>query len=239
LVVSSILGALAVFASLLWLVFPVLRGATASVQKISCRSNLERIAAALKQYEIEHGALPPAFIADATGKPMHSWRVLILPQLGEQTLHERYKFDEPWDGPNNIQLVKKMPDVFGCPADPDARLKGESSYMVLVGPTTLFPGRTTMSSRQVRDDPTITILVAECPVAGTVWTEPKDLDATRMKFSINGAMSKEIGSLHPGGANVVTLDGQARFISELFPDEYLQGMSTANGGEDVPLESLE
>ena len=114
--------------------------------------------------------------------------------------------------------------------------------MVVTGPATLFPGKTTMSSRQTRDDPTLTILVAESPVAGTVWTQPKDLDATRMKFGINGSLTGEIGSYHrgnPGGANLVTLDGKARFISDLFPDEYLQAMSTANGGEDIPLESLD
>ena len=238
-VVASIAAAIAVFSALLWLVFPALRGVTASVQKMSCRGNLERIAAALKQYEIEHGTLPPAFIADATGKPMHSWRVLILPQLGERGLHDRYNFNEPWDGPNNIQLVGLMPDVFACPSDPDARLKGESSYMVTVGPATLFPGKTAMSTRLARDDPALTIMVAECPVSGNIWTQPKDLDATRMKFGINGALTGEIGSLHPEGANIVTLDGKARFISDLFPDEYLQAMSTANGAEDIPLEALQ
>jgi hypothetical protein len=236
--VSSIVAALFVFSALVWLVFPTMRGVSAGVQKMTCRGNLQRIANALKQYEIEHGSLPPAFIPDANGRPMHSWRVLILPQLGEQGLHDQYRFDEPWDGPNNSQLFKSMPDVFACSADPDARLKGETSYMVIVGPGTLFPGKTAVSTRAVRDDHALTILVAETPVAGTVWTQPKDLDATRMKFAINGSMSGEIASLHPGGANVVTLDGQAHFLTELFPDEYLEAMSTANGGEDVPLESL-
>ena len=238
-VVASIFAATVVFSALLWLVFPVIRGATSTVQKMACRANLERIASALRQYEIEHGTLPPAFIADAKGKPMHSWRVLILPQLGEQGLHQRYNFNEPWDGPNNSQLVALMPEVFACPSDPDARAKGETSYQVTVGPGTLFPGSTTISTRQVRDDPALTLLVVEAPVSGNVWMQPKDLDATRMKFAINGALTGEIGSLHPGGANVVTLDGHARFISDLFPDDYLQAMSTANGGEDVPLESLD
>jgi hypothetical protein len=236
---ASIVAASVVFSALIWLVLPVLASAGRAVQRVSCRGNLERIAAALKQYEIQHGTLPPAFIPDASGKPMHSWRVLILPQLGEEGLYARYQFDEPWDGPNNIQLVNAMPDVFGCPADGDARSKGESSYMVVVGPETLFPGKTTASIGQARDDHALTILVAEVPAAGVVWTQPKDLDATRMKFSINAATSGEIASMHAGGANVVTADGEARFISELFPDEYLNAMSTASGGEDVPLEALE
>jgi hypothetical protein len=239
LVVAGIVAATFAFSLLLWLVFPVLRLAGVSVQKMSCQANIERIAQALRQYEIDHGTLPPAFIPDAAGKPMHSWRVLILPQLGEHGLHARYRFDEPWDGPANSQLLKQMPEVYGCPADPDARAKGETSYMVLVGPRTLFPGSTPVATRQVRDDHALTILVAEVPVAGTAWMQPKDLDATRMKFGVNGAMTGEIGSFHPRGAYAVMLDGTARFLSELLADEYVRAMSTANGGEDVPLEALD
>jgi type II secretory pathway pseudopilin PulG len=238
-VVSSIVAALFVFSVLLWLVFPLLQRGTAVVQRMQCQSNLKQIAQALKQYELEHGTLPPAYLTDDTGKPVHSWRVLILPQLGHRGLFERYRFDEPWDGPNNSTLVNQMPDVFACPADPDARTKGETSYMAVVGPGTVFPGKTAVSTGMIRDDHSQTILIAETPAAGVVWMQPKDLDATRMKFAVNGAMSGEIGSLHPDGANVVTVDGNPRFVSELFLDEYLHGMSTANGGEDIPHESLE
>jgi competence protein ComGC len=240
---SSIVAALFVFTVLLWLVFPLLQRATASVQKLQCQSNLEQIAQAIRQYELEHGTLPPAYLTDDKGKPMHSWRVLLLPQLGHRGLYERYRFDEPWNGPNNSSLIASMPEVFACPADPDGRIKGETSYMVIVGPKTAFPGKSVSSSAMIRDDPSLTILVAETPVAGVAWTEPRDLDATRMKFAINGAVSGEIGSSHREGeyqgANVVTLDGKTRFISELFPDEYLQGMSTTNGGEDIPLDVVD
>ena len=61
------------------------------------------------------------YVADATGRPMHSWRVLILPFLEQQSLYEQYDFREPWDGPNNIQLLGNMPDVFSCPSRSPAR----------------------------------------------------------------------------------------------------------------------
>ena len=38
---------------------------------------------------------PPAYLADRDGKPMHSWRVLILPFLEQQELYRAYHFDEP------------------------------------------------------------------------------------------------------------------------------------------------
>lgn len=238
-VVLSILGACVVFGVLMVLVFPSFRVAQQVIYKSNCRSNLQRIAEALKQYEVEHGTLPPAFVADASGKPMHSWRVLILPQLGESALYARYNFSEPWDGPTNFQLVSSMPDVFACPSDPDAKAKCETNYMVLVGPKTLFPGSTAAKIAGMTDNAETTILVTEAPVAGIVWTAPKDLNATRMQFTINTGSTGEMGSYHPDGINTVMADGTVRFFNENFPIDYLQAMSTQQGGEDIPWEILE
>ncbi|MEO8497518.1 MAG: DUF1559 domain-containing protein, partial [Planctomycetota bacterium] len=89
--------------------FPAIGAARTMVHKRSCQSNLIQIGMALRAYEAAHGTLPPAYIPDASGKPMHSWRVLILPYLNEDGLYRRYNFDEPWDGPNNLQLAGHMP----------------------------------------------------------------------------------------------------------------------------------
>ncbi len=238
-VVLSILAASVVFMLMITLVFPMFHVARDVVHKSQCRSHLVRIAQALKQYEVEHGTLPPAFVPDTNGKPMHSWRVLILPQLGEHGLYGRYHFDEPWDGPNNRQLVSLMPDVFACPADPDAKSKAETSYMVFVGPQTLFPGGTSMRTADIDDDLATTILVTETPVAGVVWMEPKDLNATRMQFTINSGSNGEVGSYHPQGVHAVMANETVRFLDHLFPTDYLQSMSTPKGGEDVPWEVLD
>jgi hypothetical protein len=238
-VVLSIFAASVVFTLLITLVFPMFHVARDLLHKSQCRSHLIRIAQALKQYEAEHGTLPPAFIADANGKPMHSWRVLILPQLGEHGIYDRYHFNEPWDGPNNSMLVSQMPEVFACPADPDARMKGETSYMVITGPQTLFPGASSMRSADINDELATTILVTETPVAGVVWMEPKDLNASRMQFSINSGSTGEIGSYHAQGAHAVMANESVRFIDQLFPSDYLQSMSTPQGGEDIPWEVLD
>src|SRR5271163_108233 len=42
---------------------------------------IKQIAVALHNYHDTYGSFPPAYVADETGKPMHSWRVLILPFL--------------------------------------------------------------------------------------------------------------------------------------------------------------
>ena len=49
----------------------------------ACKDNLRQIGLALSAYHEEYGSFPPAYIVDAAGRRMHSWRVLILPYLGQ------------------------------------------------------------------------------------------------------------------------------------------------------------
>jgi hypothetical protein len=64
-------------------------------------NNLKQIGLALRNYHDAYGRFPPAYVADGHGPPMHSRRVLILPWLEKREIYDRYRFDEPWDGPNN------------------------------------------------------------------------------------------------------------------------------------------
>ena len=75
-----------------------------SPRRSQCRNNLKNIGLALHNYHEAHGCFPPAFVADANGKPMHSWRVLILPYLDQGPSRKMYSFNEPRDGPNNKKL---------------------------------------------------------------------------------------------------------------------------------------
>jgi hypothetical protein len=69
-----------------------------------CRGQMIQIVEGLLNYEAANGKLPPAYVADANGRPMHSWRVLILPYLeGYNALYKKYNLNEPWNGPNSAQ----------------------------------------------------------------------------------------------------------------------------------------
>src|SRR5262245_3382414 len=63
------------------LLLPAVSVAREPARRMQCLNNLKQIALALHNYDATYGSLPPAYIADASGKPMHSWRVLILPFL--------------------------------------------------------------------------------------------------------------------------------------------------------------
>jgi prepilin-type processing-associated H-X9-DG protein len=104
--------------------------------------------------------------------------------------------------------------------------------MVINGPGMLFNGPTQTATREISDGTSNTLMVVEVSGATTLWTEPVELDASRMTFSIGGGPG-EIGSHHPGGAQVMFADGSVRFMSNTVPPNVLQSMATRAGGEPI------
>src|SRR5262245_36590716 len=82
-----------------------IKGARGSAQRIQCANNLKQIGLALHNFEAVHSALPPQAIVDEEGEPLLSWRVAILPYIGEQALYDEFHLDEPWDSEHNLALL--------------------------------------------------------------------------------------------------------------------------------------
>src|SRR5262249_58067970 len=97
-----------------------------------CMKNLQRIGLALHAYHDDQVAFPMAGIACKDGRRGLSWRVAILPYLGEKRLYDKFKLDEPWDSPHNSQLQKEMPAVFACPST-TFRDPSLTTYRAVVG----------------------------------------------------------------------------------------------------------
>jgi hypothetical protein len=201
----------------------------------ACADNLERIGLALKAYEEAHGCLPPAYFADANGKPMHSWRVIILPYLGaaERQLHAGYDYSKPWDAPENAMVLRQMPAVYACPADSNALSMKETNYMVVVGSGTMFPGNSSRRRYEVTDSWDNTILVVEIASRGVAWTEPKDLDFAALNLTVNDGSRRSIGGNHEEGANVLLGDYKTILLEKDSSREYVEGLLTTSGGEQT------
>ncbi len=73
---------------------------------------LNQLMLGLHNYHDVYGSFPPACVKDDRGRPLHSWRVLILPYINEQALYEQYDFSVPWNSPHNSRLNDRMPDMF-------------------------------------------------------------------------------------------------------------------------------
>jgi len=196
---------------------------------------------AFYNYHDAHGCFPPAYVPDAQGKPMHSWRVLILPYLEQRAVYNAYDFDEPWDGPNNRKLAGKLfGDPFHCPSGPHMGSSPVTDYVVIVGPHTAFPGSTCTSFDDFQDGRENTIILAEIADSDVHWMEPRDLDFHEMSFVVNDKGKPSISGPHPAGPMVVCADGIAAYnLSDRLRPETLRALITIDGGEEVVRDQLE
>ncbi|MDZ7616774.1 MAG: DUF1559 domain-containing protein [Patescibacteria group bacterium] len=139
-------------------------------RRAACSRRMSRITLAMLLYESDHGSLPPAFTVDAEGRPLHGWRVLLLPYLGEQALYERLRLDEPWDSEHNRQFHGADLPVYRCP-DVAAAGPGQTTYTVLVGSDAPFEAGQAKKLAGFKLNADDTILVAERadPVG---WMDP-------------------------------------------------------------------
>ncbi len=201
-----------------------------------CRNNLELIGAAMLQYHDDHGTFPPAYVADDDGERMHSWRVLLLPYLGQDQLHKRYDFDKPWDSPKNIALAKSIADVYRCLnndsySSPEEDDHLTTSYLMVTGPGTVSHEGSKTTSDDVTDGPGNTILVVESISSGIKWTEPRDLDVQEMSFQINAGSGSCIEGHGYNAAYVLFCDGSVQRIGAQTEPKDVKSLTTIAGGE--------
>jgi hypothetical protein len=159
------------------LLLPAVASARGAAQQVNCRGQMMQVALALLNYHDVYKSFPPAFVADKDGKPMHSWRVLVLPFMECDDIYKAYKFDEPWDGPNNRRLASKIPSVYQCPGHIARYGSGrhETQYLAVVGPETVWPGTSSTKLSDVKDKHAHTILFLEVHGQGVHWMEPRDV----------------------------------------------------------------
>jgi len=227
-------GGLLLAGVLVALLLPAVQAAREAARRSQCTNNVKQIALAMQEYADTYNSFPPAYTVDANGKPMHSWRVLILPYLEDGALYNQYRLDEPWDGPNNSRLAGLMPVVFRCPSDASAPGSTTTNYAVVNGPGALFDGDKPCFLASIRDGTSNTLLVVEAAGAGIPWMEPRDLDFSQMQCVINGPGGNEIAGHHPGGAVVGFADGSTRFLPSSVSPTAVRALITRAGGEPVP-----
>jgi hypothetical protein len=194
-----------------------------AVRRMMCSNNLKLIALALHEYHDTYGCFPPAYIADSNGRPMHSWRVLLLPFLEQDNLYKQYALDEPWNGPNNRKLLNRMPQVYACPsANVQDQPTYNTSYVAVVGPTTAWPGPLPRSYAEIQDGTSNTALVIEVDKLSIPWLEPGDLPLDDTLATLAAGDADFIGNHrwqsflydYAGGRQVALADGSVRYVSQ-------------------------
>ena len=213
-------------------------------RRMQCSNNLKQIALGFHNYHDAYKCFPPAYTVDENGKPLHSWRVLILPFMDQRQLYEQIRLDEPWDSEYNRQFHDEYISAFYCPTAnrrnnivtdflPKMETSEKCYYSAVIGPETIFSGSKATTLGDISDGTPNTILVVErlLPVC---WMDPNNKigfytacsGVNRNFYGISSAHGKQ-------GANIVAADGSSHFLSDTINPETLRALLTKSGEENV------
>lgn len=205
---------------------------------------MREIAIALCSYAQDHdGRLPPAVLCDGQGRPLHSWRVLILPYLEQDNLYRQFRLGEPWDSPHNLSLLPFMPKVYALPPGLPVGVQAGSSCtfcQAFTGRGTAFEGTRGLHLRDDFPDGTAdTVLLAEAGEA-VPWTKPADLlyAAERPLPPLGGVFTGQgrfslFGPNRIRGFHVACADGSVRFVTSAVGEATLRNAITRNDGRPL------
>jgi Protein of unknown function (DUF1559) len=198
--------------------------------------DLAKIAAALRAYAEQNGSFPPAALADGAGKPLLSWRVLLLPYLGRSDLYVRFDFSKAWDDPANAALVREIPDVYTDGSDDGS---GHTDYAGVSGGKQIFAGASAylgggVKPASVTDGTGMTIGVG--PVGSQVtipWTSPGDVAiGSHLKLGQADGFAGNGGVCTP----LAFLDGKVfTYLNDLSTATVKRWSTLAGDGCDPPM----
>jgi prepilin-type processing-associated H-X9-DG protein len=231
--ISPVLKGFAVLGIILFvlaLFLPTVRTAREPGRRAVCINNLRNIALALRGYADKHGALPPAYTVDANGKPLHSWRTLILPYLEQHALYRSIDLSKPWDDPANAAARKAIVELYGCPsaANPD----GRTTYLAIVGSNCCFRPDAPRKLSEISDGQSETIMIVEVDLDHAVpWMSPVDADEqVVLGIGDNSSLA------HPGGLNVAFVDCHVKFLSADTPAIQRRALMSIAGNDNAAAE---
>lgn len=228
--------------------------------------NLKKIGEALIKYEKEQGYFPPAIVNGPDGRPWHSWRVLLLPYLGQKDLYEAYDMSKPWNDPQNLTILDRIPDVYRDPIYQD-KSSWYTHYVVLTGDKTAFrpegirlpspeilkrskkpfyelsleQRKGLVISTRIQDNAALTIAAASVgPTQKILWTKPEDITSAsaEVKPGQTGGFSAPYTFEDTKIAPVLMFDGTVKMLRDTVDTESLAAMMTIAGGETLDKDKI-
>lgn len=196
------------------------------------RAKLKTIAGALIQYDAKYQCFWPDIkrgpeFFDSNKNLLLSWRVHLLPFLGQKKLYEQFRLTDPWNSPHNLKLIEKIPDVY-LSSDDDR--PGHTRFRVFTGAgAPMFLGFQ-VGIRNIVDGTVNTLLVAESGTDQTVpWTKPEEIP-----FDPRTILSS-IGKISPAGLHVTNCAGQVYSLKPDISADDISKLITNQGKEEIAI----
>lgn len=222
----TIFGAIGVVLVVIALFLPAMRtGAGAAARRMACSNNLKQIALALHNYEDEYHCLPPAYTVDADGRPLHSWRTLILPYFEHQALYDKIDLSKPWNDPVNQRAYDATIPGYRCPATDLP--PGQTTYVAIVVPGSCLQPAKPRTRAEITDDSSLTLVVVHTDEDHAVhWMEPRDAGEEWLS-DLN--MAERLNHHMLG----VTVRGDVISLGEITSKATLRALISIDGNDDA------
>ena len=222
----TVLAGIAIVGILIAMFMPAPRTAREAARRNNCAANLKQIALALHTDHDSYGSFPPVYTVDADGKPLHSWRTLLLPFLEEAELYQSIDFSKPWDDPANREARENAGHVFMCPSSSEG--PPMTTYLAVVDPNGVFREVGTTEFAHITDGSSNTLFLIEIDLEQDIhWMSPVDTDLKTIE-------QQGLNSQHPGIALGAFADGSVHTLQSEMDFAWLRAMVTV-GGDDNDL----
>jgi hypothetical protein len=206
---------------------PSLQAATAGALRDRATRNLRHVGLAMHNYHAAQGRFPDTAIYDPQGKPLLSWRVMLLPYLDQEPLYKEFHLDESWDSEHNRKLIARMPEIFRLGSS-EVLEQGKTCVQVAVGPETAFPDGHGLKIRQFVDGTSNTLMGIEtADDRAVVWTKPEDWQYDPQQPAAG------LGGHFGTGFLGLMSDGSVHFLPVKDNDNVLKAIFTPAGKEPV------
>ena len=217
LTILGVVLTLVILAVLVALLLPATRSARPAARRTQCANNLKQVVLAFHSYHDDYQALPPAYTVDANGKPLHSWRTLLLPYLDEEAVYSKIDLTKPWDDPANAAACNTRLAIYQCPEVWSST--NRTTYLAVVTADSMLQP---VSSRRLRS-PSEALLVLETDAAHAVpWMAPLDADE---KLVLEYGNKTPLP--HSAGAQGGFVDGTVRALEPDTPPAERQAWTSA------------
>ena len=202
--------------------------------QITVMNSLLRIGLALHNYLSANQNFPAIGNRDSDGKLLLSWRVHLLPFLELDELYQKFKLDEPWNSPHNLELLPQIPKIY---ADPDVGEKAFSWKTRIQSPVGkgffLDPNLRQQGLSEnvglvdITDGTSNTVaLIRVASSAAVPWTQPADWDGNVKKLI-------DDSDLKSNRVWFARADGLVDSLKTPISLDFLKAILTRGGGEIV------
>lgn len=245
---TRVLATLTALGLVVMMCLPAVPSAREAARRMACLSNLRTLALALIDVDpqvLDIRTPPPLNDPVVEGGSEVSWRVKLLPYLGNDGLYQQYDSKAAYDSDSNWKVACQKVDAFVCPSEPNmVSPKGGrfTSYAMLVNSDKSPENPKLVYDQKRRLTDANRILLIEACSANIVWTMPRDIDLDQRTWTLKPTRSDRsakpwnyhtLGSSHHGTVvNTVFWDGSTRSLPTSIDDEVLAKILLGKISED-------